>query len=462
LATETRATTEVDPTFAPLHDQVREAMERLKVPGVSVGIIVDGVEHVAPFGVTNVDYPSPVIEDTLFQIGSTTKTVTGTVIMRLVEAGSVDLDATVRTYLPGLTLIEPSVAENVTVRHLLNHTAGWTGDYFTDTGRGDDALSRVVEGMAGIQQLTPLGEIWSYNNAAFYLAGRVIEVVTGKTYEAAARELVLDPLGMTNSFFFPEEVMLRSFVVGHNEVEGALKVATPWPIGRNANPAGGLASSAGDQLRYARFHMGDGAAEDGTRVLSPESLRLMQTPTLSAGDMGEMGLSWFIRDVGGVRLVAHGGSTNGQQSSFEFAPDRNFALTVLTNAGAGSTLGEEIGKWALEHYLGVREPEPEHQERSEAELAPFVGTYMGVMTAIDLAEQEGGLRISLSFHDTPFDVTPEPPPPTRAKFYAEDKVIALDGMFKGARGEFLRDAGGDIAWFRFGGRIQRKERAPIA
>ncbi len=83
------------------------------------------------------------------------------------------------------------------MRQLLTHTAGWTGDYFADTGRGDDALTKMVESMAELEQVTPLGAMWSYNNAAFYLAGRVLEAVTETPYEVAIRELVLDPLGMT-------------------------------------------------------------------------------------------------------------------------------------------------------------------------------------------------------------------------------------------------------------------------
>src|SRR5438309_11992909 len=101
-------------------------MDRLHVPGVAVGIMVDGEEHIAAFGVTNVDYPSDVRTDTLFQIGSTTKTFTATTVMRLVEDGSIDLDAPVRGYLPDLRLADEAVAEPVTMGHLLTHTAGCT------------------------------------------------------------------------------------------------------------------------------------------------------------------------------------------------------------------------------------------------------------------------------------------------------------------------------------------------
>jgi len=453
----TRPTLEGTPAFQPLHERITEAMERLHVPGVAAGIIHDGAEHVAAFGVTNVDYPAPVVEDTLFQIGSTTKTLTATVALRLVDMGKLDLDAPVRSYLPDLRLADEATAASVTTRHLLIHTGGWSGDHFLDTGRGEDALTSYVASLAGLPQLTPLGQVWSYNNAAFSLVGRVIEAIVGKPYETVARELALDPLGMRHSFYLPEEVMVHSFAVGHNVVDGEPRVATPWNMPRGINPAGGLASSARDQLRYARFHMGDGTAADGTRVLSRESIALMQTPTVQASDDERMGLAWFIRDSGGVRTVRHGGGTYGQISSFMFAPARDFALTILTNANNGGELTEEVTKWALEHYLGLVEPTPTPLERTEAQLAAYAGRYTAALTVADLVVRDGSLVLELSYFDFPADEPPPAPPPAHVALYAEDRIIVLDGPLEGSRGEVLRGAGGHIAWLRLGGRVHRRE-----
>ena len=453
----TRPTLEGTPAFQPLHERITEAMERLHVPGVAAGVIHDGAEHVAAFGVTNVDYPAPVVEDTLFQIGSTTKTLTATVALRLVDMGKLDLDAPVRSYLPDLRLADEATAASVTTRHLLIHTGGWSGDHFLDTGRGEDALTSYVASLAGLPQLTPLGQVWSYNNAAFSLVGRVIEAIVGKPYETVARVLALDPLGMRHSFYLPEEVMVHSFAVGHNVVDGEPRVATPWNMPRGINPAGGLASSARDQLRYARFHMGDGTAADGTRVLSRESIALMQTPTVQASDDERMGLAWFIRDSGGVRTVRHGGGTYGQISSFMFAPTRDFALTILTNANNGGELTEEVTKWALEHYLGLVEPTPTPLERTEAQLAAYAGRYTAALTVADLVVRDGSLVLELSYFDFPADEPPPAPPPARVALYAEDRIIVLDGPLEGSRGEVLRGAGGHIAWLRLGGRVHRRE-----
>jgi len=458
VTVETTLEAEADPAVRPLYERITGAMERLAVPGVAVGLLHEGHEHVAGFGVTNVDHPSPVASNTLFQIGSTTKTVTATTVMRLVEEGKLDLDTPVRAYLPDLRLADETVAAGVTLRHLLTHTGGWTGDHFADKGRGEDALARIVASMAAVPQLTPLGEIWSYNNAGFYIAGRVIEAVAGKPYETAVRELVLDPLGLARTYFFPEEVMTHSFAVGHNVVDDRARVATPWNLPRTANPAGGLTSSAGDQLRYARFHMGDGTATGGERILSPESMALMQTPVMSAGDDTSIGLAWFIREVGGVRIVQHGGTTNGQISAFMFAPERGFALTILTNANSGTELNEDVTAWALRRYLGVAEPEPTPLDRTDAQRAAYAGRYAAALTSIELVPRDGALVLELSYiGDYPGDETPPIPPPARAALYAEDKLIVLDGPMKGVRAEFLRGPDGGITWLRLGGRVHRRE-----
>src|SRR5262247_4260822 len=172
-----------DPDFGALDAKIQAGMARYGIPGVAVGVLAHGREYVRGYGVTNVDYSVPVDGDTLFRIGSTTKTFTGTTVMRLVEQGTLDLDATVRTYLPDFQTADPSVAARVTLRQLLNHSAGWRGDYFEDTGPGDDALARYAAGMARLPQLTPLGTVFAYNNAAVALAGHVIEAATGEIYE---------------------------------------------------------------------------------------------------------------------------------------------------------------------------------------------------------------------------------------------------------------------------------------
>src|ERR1051326_5933789 len=149
-----------------MEELVRRLMDEAHVPGVAVGVLELERERetLAGFGVTSIEHPLDVTPDTLFQVGSISKTVTGTACMRLVERGLLDLDAPVRRHLPELRLADPDTTERLTARHLLTHTSGLFGDDWLDGGQGDDHLARTVETMARLAQLTPLGAVRSYCN----------------------------------------------------------------------------------------------------------------------------------------------------------------------------------------------------------------------------------------------------------------------------------------------------------
>ena len=444
-----------------LSQVVEAAMREHPVPGVAVGLIADGEETVAGFGVTNVDHPLAVDGDTLFQIGSITKTVTATAIMRLVEAGRLSLDAPVRTYLPELRLKDEDVAARVTLRHLLTHHGGWFGDVFDDTGVGDDALARYVANLAAVEQLTPLGALWAYSNAGFAVAARVLEVATAMTAEAALDDLVLRPLGMKRSFLFARDAITYRVAAGHFVYDDGPAVARPWYIPRSAHAIGGIVSSARDMLTYARFQLGDGAARDGTRLLASATLRSMQTRQGPGALDNSVGIAWSLRELEGVTFVSHGGGTIGQLALFTLAPARGFGLVVLTNSGSGAFVHQAVARWAYRTYAGVELPVPLAQERSAGELAAYVASYVSPGNTYDLALEEGALVM----RSTPkvvlaeqFERKPPLPPPARIAFYRSDRIVVLDGPLKDVEGEFLRDESGAIEWLRIGGRIHRRVR----
>ena len=158
--------------------------------------------------------------------------------------------------------------------------------------------------------------------------------------------------------------MTRRFAVGHNRGEdGTLSIGRLWRRWRGDNPGGGLASSVADQLRWARFHLGDGRAESGARVLPTEVLHRMkeQTVALRGSTLGDaFGICWFLRDVDGVRTVGHGGSANGQFAELLTVPERDFAVVSLSNAGPdGIPFNQAVVRWALQNYLGVIDWDPE-------------------------------------------------------------------------------------------------------
>jgi len=447
-----------------LTTQIDTVMAQTGVPGVAMGIFYAGQETVVAAGVTNRNHPLPVTNDTLFQIGSITKTMTATIAMKLVEQGKLDLDTPIRHYLPAFRLQDPQAGQNARIRHLFTHTGGWLGDYFEDTGSGDDALARYVANMANLPQLTPLGEIWSYNNAAFSLAGHVIEAVTGKPFETVAKEMLFTPLGMTMTFLLPGEIMTHRFVVGHTVTPDATTetttVATPWPLARSANPAGGVISTVPDMLRYARFHLNQGKTEAGEQLIQPATVATMQTKQATAGSMADaVGISWLLSDIAGVRTVGHGGATTGQIAQLVMVPAQNFALVILTNANRGREVTRDLTNWALDHYLGLQQPPLQLQQLDAAALQPYVGYYTAQLTDVEVSSAASGLVLQVipkgGFPDK--DSLPGPKPaPSPATFFAQDNVVITAGASKDAKCEFLRDAEGTIAWLRVGGRVHRR------
>jgi CubicO group peptidase (beta-lactamase class C family) len=450
-----------------LRDKVAEAAERLEVPGVAVGVYRDGTEHYAFHGVTSIENPLPVDDVTLFQFGSTGKTFTATAVMRLVEQGKVDLDAPVRTYVPELKLRDDDVAQRVTVLQLLNHTAGWAGDLMEDVGDGDDALDKYLAKMADLEQVSPLGSSVSYNNASLSVAGLVIARVTGQVYEKAMKELLFEPLGLEHTFFFMNEIMTRRFAVGHNQhPDGHITVARPWSLPRGNYPAGGMSATAGDQMAWARFHLTGGLADDGTRLLSEELVRRMQQPTVESpgsaiGDA--IGIGWLLRDVDGVRLVGHGGTTNGQLSAFMMVPDRDFAVAVLTNcAPNGSQLHDELTKFALESYVGVVDSEPDPVEMRAEELIPYTGRFETIAATCIISAEGSGLVVKVEPKPEMLAVlreageeNPEEQPPIPLGLLPGDgdRYIVTGGPAKSMKGYFVRGADGSIEAVHLGGRI---------
>ena len=442
-----------DPQFKAVAEEIVEGMARLPIPGLAVGVLHAGQTYSAGFGVTSVENPLPVTADTLFQTGSITKTFTATILMRLMEQGRLELDRPIRAYLPDFHLSDKDVAARATIRHLLTHTGGWLGDYFNDFGSGDDAQQKMVEAIATLPQWTPLGEVWSYCNTGFNIAGRIIEVITGQTYEAAAQALLLDPLEMKHSFYFPHDVMVHRFAVGHEVIEQQPHVARPWPIGRAGHPVGGVVSTINDLLKYAQFHMSDGQG-----LLKAETLKLMQTPQVPASGLDVFGLSWFITPIGDTPVLRHGGATHGFTAELTLVPSRQFAIVTLTNSDYGAVLYGPLRANAIKRYLGIDWPNPPQISMEPEQLKHYVGDYDAPEDWVEVRVRDGELWLQQhpkGGFPTPDDPPGETPPPTRLAFWGEDKIIGLDEPFKGARGEFLRNADGSISWFRFSSRVHR-------
>ena len=431
---------------------IEQKMAVTHVPGVAVGVYHQGETYTAGFGITNYDHPLRVTDETLFQIGSISKTFTGTIIMRLVEQGTIDLDASVQTYLPDFSVSDEDASSSATVRHLLTHMGGWVGDYFDDTGTGRDALPVIVDRMSTLEQLAPIGTVYSYNNSAFYVAGLLIETVTGKSYEEVLEDMIFEPLELTGCEITPGDVMTRRFAVGHRASSDGVEVLSPWYLARAAFPAGGLACDVKAMLRYARVQLGDGSP-----ILEPDTLKAMHaTQFEKVGTDDEMAITWHVTEVDGNRILSHGGGTLGQISLLQLVPEHDFAIAIVTNAGAGGLITRDVSRWAMKEYLGVDITDPEPMATQPDDLSSYAGTYSRPFSDVEVSVHGDVLvlvRTAKQGFPTRESPIPPPAPPAQFQFYAKDRLVRIDGPLKGTRAEFIRADDGSLRWLRFGGRI---------
>jgi CubicO group peptidase (beta-lactamase class C family) len=447
-----------------LSEFVAAAAEEVRMPGVAVGVWANGHEAYACHGVTSLENPVPVDRDTAFLLGSVTKTYTATALMCLVADGQVDLTAPVRDYLPELRLADEQATADLTVRNLLNHTSGLDWGLIADTGEGDDALARYVSRLGELEQMAPPGRRASYSQAGFNMAGRILEKVTGMSYERAVASMLFEPLGLAHSFFARDDIMTRRFSVGHNlGQDGRMHVARLWRRARGDNPGGGLASSAADQLRWAAFHLGDGYVNGSGMVLPREVLAQMREPTvaLRGSRLGDaIGLGWFLRDVDGVRTAGHGGTANGQFAELLTAPDQEFVVVSLANAGPdGLAFNQTVVRWALETYLGVTDRDPEPLPYDEARTREILGSYENDAMTVTVRADGDRLWLAALLRPELRAAAEKDLPPDHAPLDVgllpgdADEYVITHGALRGQRGFFTRAPCGSIVGIDLGGRL---------
>jgi CubicO group peptidase (beta-lactamase class C family) len=448
-----------NPRFDALVSLAEARMKEHGVPGAALGIVADGGVTIRGLGVTNVEDPLPVDAHTVFPIASISKTFAATAMMRLVEQGKVDLRAPVRTYLPEFRVRDDAASRDATVWHLLTHLGGWEGQV-SGAERGSETLKTFVASITDLMQIAPPGKAWSYNNAGFSIAGRVIEVAAGTPINRAVRDLVFQPLGLEHAGTTTGDFIVQRFAPGHAVRDGKATLQRPFS-GSTSVTAGGVGLCMTDLLAYARFHMGDGRGASGDRVLERASLERMRATQLhKQGTDDDIGLAWHIRQVGPVRTYGHGGTLGGHVLLLELVPERNFAIAILTNASTGWRVIQDVEREALKSYVGATyslnqaiahrglvETLPSVQPlAAQPDPASYLGSYARPNNSY-VVRAEGG---TLTVQDRPNDGgTPREFP---VAFYGPDRLVVTDGPDRGQSIEFVRNDSGRVNWIRVVGR----------
>jgi CubicO group peptidase (beta-lactamase class C family) len=449
-----------DQKFEALARLTEAKMKEYGVPGVALGILQNGVPTVSGLGITNVEDPLPVTAHTVFPIASISKTFATVAMLRLVEQGKVDLKAPVRRYLPDFRVADEAASRDVTIWHLLTHLGGWEGQV-SGPERGTATLENFVGSIRDLMQVAPPGAAWSYNNAGFSIAGRVIEVVTGQSINRALQDLVFMPLGLEHAGTTAGDFIVNRFAAGHSTRNGVATLQRPF-VPSSSITAGGVGLDMTDMLTYARFHLGDGTGAGGQRVLSHASLELMRTPQIRKQSTDDdMGLGWHIRSVGPVHTYSHGGTLGGHILLLEIVPERNFAISILTNSNVGWRLIQDVERAALESYLGATytpnqgiahrglvETLPSYEPLArQPDVGPYLGTYARPTNTV-VVHAEGG-KLFVQDHQNSGRVGFDWP----VAFFGPDRTVVLDGPEKGQTIEFVRDAAGRVNWVRVTGRV---------
>jgi CubicO group peptidase (beta-lactamase class C family) len=318
--------------------------------------------------------------------------------MQLADVGRLDLDAPARTYLPELRFGDACATDTVTVRHLLTHTSGVDGDFFDDFGRGDDCVERYVAACERLPSLFAPGAMWSYCNAGFVVLGRIIERLTGTTWDRALRTRLLDPADLNATVTLPEEALLFRAAAGHFlDPSLCITRAPRWDMPRSQGPAGSnVCATTRDLLAFARLHMDGGKTADGKQILSPTAVREMQEPQATlppqpGATAGHWGLGWMLFDWSGRRVVGHDGGTIGQQSSLRVLPEERFAVALLTNTSpSGGALAELVMSWIFKETFDIDvPPRPQPPEQApQIDPAPYAGVFekLGARTTLEVSD----------------------------------------------------------------------------
>ncbi|MGH3508424.1 MAG: serine hydrolase domain-containing protein [Nocardioidaceae bacterium] len=425
-------------TLPEISDWISENLPALlrqyDVPAAAVGVLVDGEVVDQATGVLSKATGVEATTDSLFQIGSITKLWTGSLVMQLVDEGKVDLDATIRSYLPEFRIADEDAAARITVRQLLTHTAGFEGDVFTDTGVGDDCIEKYLDILHDVPQLFPPGAMWSYNNAGFCVLGRLVEVLRGAPYDTCLREHLISPLGITHAATSPYEAILFRAATGHIQPaqDAVYQPAPVWALSRSNIAAGSmLAMNPRSLLAFARMHLVDGRASDGTQVLGPGIAARMREHEVDLPELGFLGTSWGLAferfDTPGTLIVGHDGGTIGQNAFLRMVPDAGVAIALLTNGGNTMSLYAEVVGHLLRELTTAEIP-PLPTPPSPAppiNATHFVGTYSCDMADLIVTQDDDGQLwmdqipkgMAVHFGDTPYR--------TELVAYRRDTLIAL-------------------------------------
>jgi CubicO group peptidase (beta-lactamase class C family) len=408
-----------------IDSSVERAMRELHVPGVAVGIIQDRKVILAKgFGVRQLGKSAPVTPDTIFAVGSMTKSFTAVTVAAMVDENKLDWDKPVREYLPWFRMYDPVATELMTPRDLLTHRSGLPRHDFI---RFSTPLTRaeLVRRLRYLEPNRTFRDVYQYNNLMYVTAGFLAGEVAGKSWEDLVKERIYVPLGMARSNTSTEETRKQDdFASPHIAVGGVVKSTEFYHYQKfGVGPNGAVNSTVNDFLKYLDFHLGK-----GTPIVSTAQMTQLHKPVTATGT-GGYALGWNVYSHRGHTVWEHGGAITGFTSMMVLLPEEKTGIVVLNNLGSilptvvAWDLADKMLGLEPKDYLGDALKRQQNQRREtkairvpgtkpSLELAAYTGAYFHPAYGTIHVDQEadglaaifGAIRVPMKhFHYDTFE-----------------------------------------------------------
>lgn len=331
-------------------DHILTRLRATSTPAIAIAIVQDtSIIYLKAFGVREAGRPDSVDVHSVFRLASVSKCFAPILTGMLVEEGILHWDDPVVRYLPDFALSNPEYTDSLTIRHVLSHTTGLPYHTYTTLIEDGMDLESMLARLREVKTIAKPGQVYSYQNVAFSIIGKVIEAATGKNYQQLMKERIFDPLGMNDASMSYEDILLDENVARpHRRWKSGWRVTSINDTYYNASPAGGINASISDMAAWMK------------RLLNPtpgfvtrQTLQEIFTPFVKARSRNRnfrrwidradsyYGLGWRVLHFDADTLVYHGGYVNGYRSEIAINQSNRIAICVLSN-GPGSLIDSSV------------------------------------------------------------------------------------------------------------------------
>lgn len=426
------------PNFSNIEAVARKELQATGAPGAAIAVVMgDRVVYTRGFGVANVETGEPVRPEMVFRLGSTTKMITAATVVLLAEQGKLSLTEPISKHIQGLT---PNLGR-LTAHQLLSHQSGILDEAPMFGSHDDGAMKAEIAGWTDTRFFAEPGQIYSYSNPGYWLAGFLAETVGGRPFADQVASTIFTPLGMTRSTFRPTLAMTYPLAQGHDVVNGQPRIIRPAANNAASWPAGSVFSNVIDLSKWITAFVNNGKI-GGEQVLPAAVFTTLSTPHATIpGATNKYGYGVQVGQWRGLDVVEHGGSRAGYGSIIRMVPSRQFGVVVLANrTGVSMTATANAAmEAALSLPAAPADPPPAPISTTAEERARYAGTYSQGQRQITVTATADALQIRTGTQGVPMEKI-------------GDHVFRAGGT----RYVFVTDASGAVTFVHSGGRSWRK------